>query len=245
MSIDIEFDAWQRNHFASIMAHMRAAGNNDPVLSGMIQSAIKGAWLAARATPLAPTPAAAEGQAEGELARIKRMAVCGTVDSFLSLPEQDKRYWFAMCLDESERRKKAEERLAFLHSANKDAEGYEFGVARAKFDAAGSMESFLWALSDHSDLDRAIAHADSGAAPLPRQAAVEGEFSAHPDRIIQQANEVRDAARYQLARAVYGATARLIPGPMYMAETPEQFDAAVDQIRAYRAAAKPANSGEA
>jgi hypothetical protein len=73
MSADIEFDAWQRNHFASIMVHMRAAGNNDPVLSGMIQSAIKGAWLAARATPQAPTPAAVEGQADpvGTFLRVK------------------------------------------------------------------------------------------------------------------------------------------------------------------------------
>lgn len=92
-----------------------------------------------------------------ELERIKRIAACSTVDSFLVLPEQDKRYLFAMAWQESDLRKKAEERLAFLHSTNKDADGYEYGVCKVKHSAAGNIESFLWCLSDHSDVDAAIA----------------------------------------------------------------------------------------
>lgn len=101
---------------------------------------------------------AAQGDAkDAELDRIKRLATCGTVDSFLLLPEQDKRYWFAMAWQESDLRKLSEERIAFLHSTNKDADGYEFGIAKVKFDAAGKIESFLWGLGDNSDLDAAIA----------------------------------------------------------------------------------------
>jgi hypothetical protein len=47
-------------------------------------------------------------------------------------------------------------RMAFLHSTNKDADGYEYGVAKVKFSPSGQIESFLWALSDHSDIDAAI-----------------------------------------------------------------------------------------
>lgn len=89
-----------------------------------------------------------------ELDRIKRVASCGTADSFLSLPDEDKRYWFAQCMDESERRKLAEERLAFLHSTNKDAEGWEWGVVRIR-NVDGRIE-YLWGLSDNSDIDAAI-----------------------------------------------------------------------------------------
>ena len=56
----------------------------------------------------------------------------------------------------NEEGKPAEERIAFLHSTNKDADGYEFGIAKVKFDAAGKIESFLWGLGDNSDLDAAI-----------------------------------------------------------------------------------------
>ncbi|MFZ3286618.1 MAG: hypothetical protein WA191_07180 [Telluria sp.] len=102
------------------------------------------------AAPAAPTDAGVRDK----LDRIERVSACGTVDSFMSLPDADKRFWFAMSADESERRKLAEERLAFLHSANKDAEGFEYGVARVRWDAAGKVE-FYWALSDHSDIDAA------------------------------------------------------------------------------------------
>jgi hypothetical protein len=105
----------------------------------------------------AAAPAAQGDAKDAELDRIKRLATCGTVDSFLLLPEQDKRYWFAMTWQESDLRKLAEERMAFLHSTNKDADGYEFGIAKVKFDAAGKIESFLWGLGDSSDLDAAIA----------------------------------------------------------------------------------------
>ena len=62
------------------------------------------------------------------------------------------------------------QRLAFLHSTNKDAEGYEYGVARVRFDAEGRRSSCLWTFSDHSDLD-ALMKA-SGIVP-----------AAHPDDI--------------------------------------------------------------
>lgn len=93
--------------------------------------------------------------AEDELARIKRLAACGTVDSFMALPDDDKRYWFAMAWQESDMRKLAEERLHFLHSTNTDAEGWEWGVARVR-NVDGRVE-YLWGLSDHSDIDAARA----------------------------------------------------------------------------------------
>lgn len=40
-----------------------------------------------------------------------------------------------------------------------------------------------------------------------------------------------DAARYQTMRNIYAAPYRIIPGPVYMAETPDQLDAALDAIR--------------
>lgn len=101
-------------------------------------------------------PTEAKGaEVAGELQRIKRMAACGTADSFLALPDQDKRYWFAQCMDESERRKLAEARLAFLHSTNKDADGWEYFVARVRW--VDGKPELLWALSDHSDIDAAMA----------------------------------------------------------------------------------------
>lgn len=45
-------------------------------------------------------------------------------------------------------------RLAFLHSTNRDAQGYEWGVAAVKFDAHGKVASCLWGLSDSSDIDK-------------------------------------------------------------------------------------------
>lgn len=47
-------------------------------------------------------------------------------------------------------------RMAFLHSPNRDAEGYEWGVAKVRFGSDGQPESFLWGASDHSDLDAAM-----------------------------------------------------------------------------------------
>lgn len=47
------------------------------------------------------------------------------------------------------------ERMAFLHSCNEDPEGYEYGVAKVKFDEGGAV-SFLWTASDHSDIDTII-----------------------------------------------------------------------------------------
>lgn len=114
------------------------------------------------------TPAVAQARTaieaalqKSELDRIKRLAACGTVNSFLALPEQDKRYWFAQCIDESDRRKKNDVRFHFLHSTNRDAEGYEYGVCKVKHDAAGNIESFLWCASDHSDVDAAAAGSQS------------------------------------------------------------------------------------
>lgn len=46
-------------------------------------------------------------------------------------------------------------RFEFLHSNNKDADGWEWGVAKVRFDNSGKVE-FLWGLSDHSDIDALI-----------------------------------------------------------------------------------------
>lgn len=134
-------------------------------------------------------PAAAQPAALGavaELDRIKRLAACATVDSFLALPEQDKRYWFAMCIDESERRKLAEERFAFLHSTNKDAEGYEYGVCKVKHDAAGQIDSFLWCVSDHSDIDAARASSSPAPARHPDDIAVDAFADAMKAKMAKQ-----------------------------------------------------------
>lgn len=52
-------------------------------------------------------------------------------------------------------------RMAFLHSPNKDAEGYEYGIAKVRFTPDGRVETFSWALSDSTDLDAAMAAAPS------------------------------------------------------------------------------------
>lgn len=65
-------------------------------------------------------------------------------------------------------------RLAFLHSVNKDSDGYEYGVAKVKFSPSGQIESFLWALSDHSDIDAAMLATQQ---PTPTGEAEQGEKS--------------------------------------------------------------------
>jgi hypothetical protein len=47
-------------------------------------------------------------------------------------------------------------RMTFLHTTNKDSEGYEYGIAKVKHSPSGHIESFLWALGDNSDLDAAM-----------------------------------------------------------------------------------------
>ncbi len=47
---------------------------------------------------------------------ILRLAECGSVDSFLALPDIEKRIWFAVSVEESSRRKEAEEALQNLMS---------------------------------------------------------------------------------------------------------------------------------
>ena len=58
---------------------------------------------------------------------------------------------------EVKRLRKYEQRLNWLHQGggetDRDAEGYEWGVARIKFDAHGQVTGALWTNSDHSDLD--------------------------------------------------------------------------------------------
>ncbi|QNK65880.1 hypothetical protein [Variovorax sp. PAMC26660] len=51
-------------------------------------------------------------------------------------------------------------RLAWLHTANKDAEGYEYGVCKVKYDEAGKLVSCLWTAGDSSDVDAAMSAAD-------------------------------------------------------------------------------------
>ncbi len=46
-----------------------------------------------------------------ELVKIKRVAACETAESFLKLTDEDKKLWFAMAIDDSTRRKNAEEKL--------------------------------------------------------------------------------------------------------------------------------------
>jgi len=48
-------------------------------------------------------------------------------------------------------------RLKFLHQNNKDKNGYQYGVARVKYDKSGKLEECYWTLSDSSDVDSAIA----------------------------------------------------------------------------------------
>lgn len=47
-------------------------------------------------------------------------------------------------------------RLEALHSKLIDDEGYEWGIARIKWDEHGNLKSALWTASDHSDLDALI-----------------------------------------------------------------------------------------
>lgn len=53
-----------------------------------------------------------------------------------------------------------ERRFEFLHSTNMDASGYEWGIYRVKWDS-GRAADVLQTLSDLSDLDAAIARAES------------------------------------------------------------------------------------
>lgn len=52
--------------------------------------------------------------------------------------------------------RKERERFEFLHSTNKDAEGWEWGVARVRGGSNGRIE-YLWGASDHLDVDAAMA----------------------------------------------------------------------------------------
>lgn len=86
-----------------------------------------------------------------------KMAATLTAESFLALPDAAKHEFFAIAVEDSTARKLSDERMTFLHSINKDADGYEYGIAKVKFSPSGQIESFLWSLSDNSDLDAAIA----------------------------------------------------------------------------------------
>ena len=58
---------------------------------------------------------------------------------------------------EVKRLKQYEARLNWLHTGGGqtdcDPEGYEWGVARVKFDAHGQVTSVLWTDSDHKDVE--------------------------------------------------------------------------------------------
>jgi hypothetical protein len=64
-------------------------------------------------TELATIRAHIEGL-EARLAKIDRMAACGTAESFLALSDDDKRQWFASAVIESSERKAAEARVREL-----------------------------------------------------------------------------------------------------------------------------------
>lgn len=104
----------------------------------------------------APEPTPESVRDAAELHRIKRAAACGTVDSFMLLPDSAKREIFAMAVEDSAARKLAEARLSFLHGTNTDADadGWEWGVARVR-NVDGRVE-YLWGASDHSDVDAAM-----------------------------------------------------------------------------------------
>ena len=58
--------------------------------------------------------------------------------------------------DLAERLHKMEERMHFLHTPNKDAEGWEWGVCKVKFGDDGQVKAALWGAQDHSDIDVAL-----------------------------------------------------------------------------------------
>lgn len=92
-------------------------------------------------------------------------------------------------------------RLEFLHSVNKDAEGYEYGIAKVKFSESGQIESFLWALSDGSDIDAALAAQPAAPENLPVVLELP-ECDTRTARVVWQ--EVKDGKRH-LCIAVDGA----------------------------------------
>ena len=58
--------------------------------------------------------------------------------------------------DLAERLHKMEERMHFLHTPNKDADGWEWGVCKVKFGDDGQVKAALWGAQDHSDIDAAL-----------------------------------------------------------------------------------------
>ena len=48
------------------------------------------------------------------------------------------------------------ERLAWLHTHNKDSDGWEWGVARVRFNENFSIKDVMWGVSNHSDIDEAM-----------------------------------------------------------------------------------------
>ena len=75
-------------------------------------------------------------------ARLKRIADCETAHNFLLLSDDDKRAWFALHIEESSRRKKAEdERDAAVKALERiknhvDTDEYAYEIAVAAIDAA-------------------------------------------------------------------------------------------------------------
>ena len=60
---------------------------------------------------------------------------------------------FVKLMQERDLFMKYKARLDWLHSANKDSNGYEYGVCKVKFDADGKVVDFSWTLADHSNID--------------------------------------------------------------------------------------------
>jgi hypothetical protein len=88
-------------------------------------------------------------------------------------------------------------RFEFLHSTNKDADGWEWGVARVRVDAAGRIE-YLWGVADHSDIDAAMGNVPA----QPEQQPV-AEVSIDP---VVEANRALLLQRSQLGIVKYGTT---------------------------------------
>lgn len=91
-------------------------------------------------------PAVQRADDLGQAARIARSAIAGVLGGAVHKSEPSTT---VNAVSDAER-------LAFLHTPNEDAEGYEFGIARVKYGAFGSIESCLWTASDHSDIDAII-----------------------------------------------------------------------------------------
>lgn len=89
------------------------------------------------------------------LDRIRRVAETGTAESFLALSDDDKRKWFALALDESTRRKHAEELLDSGCIVTHDRD--EFGVEQRTLRCGLNLRDAIKLGMDESAVYAALA----------------------------------------------------------------------------------------